>query len=418
MTDIARKNYRLSVLNGVSFGIGETFIDSATVLALLVSQMNARGWVVGLAVALTEIGWFLPQILTIQFLERRSRRLPIYRAMAAVRIVGLMGALGAILVLGERALPWFLAGFGLYACAGGFSAVAFYDVVGRTVPLSWHPRMWAQRLFWGGLGSALCALIVRELLERPTFIGRFGPLFALGAVFIGAGAIFFTLAEEPPVEVSRREMHMAAHLKESAKVAWRDRSFRALFGTRVALAGAAMATPFFVLYAVRSLGLSASVVAGFLSAKIVGYVLSNILWQKVATRYGNRVLMCAVAILALLAPASALLSGVLPEPLRGPAIGLAFALFGAVVSGNNIGYQSLLLAIAPVARRPSYVGLMNSFVGPAMLLPALGGILVDATSPLAIFGVAVLCGAGAMGLARRLPGAAALEARPGPDATS
>jgi hypothetical protein len=88
------------------------------------------------------------------------------------------------------------------------------------------------------------------------------------------------------------------------------------------------------------------------------------------------------------------------------------------VSGNNIGYQSLLLAIAPVARRPSYVGLMNSFVGPAMLLPALGGLLVDATSPLAIFGVAAACGAGAMGLARRLPGAAALEARPGPDATS
>src|SRR6188508_2552550 len=99
MTDIARKNYRLSVLNGVAFGIGETFIDPATVLALLVSQLNARGWVVGLAVALTEIGWFLPQILTIQFLERRSRRLPIYRAMAVVRILGLLGALAAILVL-------------------------------------------------------------------------------------------------------------------------------------------------------------------------------------------------------------------------------------------------------------------------------------------------------------------------------
>jgi hypothetical protein len=337
MTDIARKNYRLSVLNGVAFGIGETFIDPVTVLALLVSQLNARGWVVGLAVALTEIGWFLPQILTIQFLERRSRRLPIYRAMAAVRIAGLTAALIAILVLGERALPWFLAGFGVFAFAGGFSAVAFYDVVGRTVPLSWHPRMWAQRLFWGGLLSALSALIVRELLERPTFVGRFVPLFALGTVFIGAGAIFFTLAEEPPVEVSRRGMHMAAHLKESARVAWHDRSFRALFGTRVALAGAAMATPFFVLYAVRDLGLSAAGVAGFLSAKIAGYVLSNILWQRVALRFGNRALMSAVGLLALLAPLCALLAAVLPAPLRGPAIALAFALVGAVVSGNNIG---------------------------------------------------------------------------------
>src|SRR5262245_65164621 len=102
--DTAKRNYRLSVLNGISFGIGETFIDPATVLALLVSQLNARGWVVGLAVSLTEIGWFLPQILTIRFLEARSRRLPIYRAMAAVRIGGLLVALAAIFLLAEQAL--------------------------------------------------------------------------------------------------------------------------------------------------------------------------------------------------------------------------------------------------------------------------------------------------------------------------
>ena len=93
---------------------------------------------------------------------------------------------------------------------------------------------------------------------------------------------------------------------------------------------------------------------------------------------------------------------------------LAFALVGAAVSGTNIGYQSLLLAIAPAARRPSYVGLMNSFVGPATSLPALGGLLVDATRPEAIFLVAIASGVGAFALARRLPGAAVLEARSGP----
>ena len=92
---------------------------------------------------------------------------------------------------------------------------------------------------------------------------------------------------------------MAAHLRLSARVAWRDRAFRALFGTRVALAGAAMATPFFVLYAVRSLGLDPAVVAGFLTAKIVGYVGANPAWQRVATRFGNRTLMCAVAVTSL-----------------------------------------------------------------------------------------------------------------------
>jgi len=419
--DAARRNYRLSVLNGISFGVGETFIDPSTVLALLVSQLTPRGWIVGLAVALTEIGWYLPQILTIRFLERRSRRLPVYRAMAAVRITGLLVALASILLLGDRdpgrTLVFFLTGFGVFAFAGGFSAVAFYDVVGRTVPMSRHARMWAQRLFYGGLLSALCALIVRPLLERAGFVARFAPLFALGTFFIALGAIFFTFAEEPPVEVSKKELHLAAHLKESARVAWRDRAFRALFGTRVALAGAAMAVPFFVLYAVRTLGLDAAAVGGFLMAKIVGNVGANPLWQRVATRWGNRALMSGVAVLALAAPACALLAGALPPdgPWRSGALAFSFALVGAAVSGTNIGYQSLLLAIAPAARRPSYVGLMNSFVGPATALPALGGLLVDATRPEAIFLVAIASGVGAFALARRLPGAAALEAGPGPD---
>jgi len=51
--------------------------------------------------------------------------------------------------------------------------------------------------------------------------------------------------------------------------------------------------------------------------------------------------------------------------------------------------------------------------GPATALPALGGLLVDATRPEAIFLVAIASGVGAFVLARRLPGAAVLEARSG-----
>ncbi|MEP7027200.1 MAG: MFS transporter [Candidatus Eisenbacteria bacterium] len=418
----ARRNYLLSVWNGVAFNVGETFIDPATVLALLVSQLTSRSWIVGLAVSLTEIGWYLPQILTIQFLERRSRRLPIYRAMAVVRVLGLVSAVSALIVLGDRrpelTLTWFLASFAVFAFAGGFSAVSFYDVVGRTVPMSWQPRMWAQRLFYGGLLSAACGLLVRALLGRPNFVERFGSLFALGTVFIAAGAILFTLADEPPVEVSRKEMHLAAHLRENVSHAWRDHSFRALFGTRVALAGAAVATPFLVLFAVRSLHLPAAVVGGFLTARIIGYVGANPLWRRVATRHGSRRLMGLVALFSIGPPLCALAAAILPAagPARGMALTLAFAIVGATVSGTNIGYQSLLLAIAPAARRPSYVGLMNSFVGPVTALPALGGLLVDATRPEVIFLVAIACALGALGLARRLPGTPAEEARPGPEA--
>jgi hypothetical protein len=111
----------------------------------------------------------------------------------------------------------------------------------------------------------------------------------------------------------------------------------------------------------------------------------------------------------VLAPLLVLAARFVPAGGRMALLNSAFFLVGAAVSGTNIGFQSLLLLIAPAARRPSYVGLMNSFLGPFMLLPAGAGWLRDLTSP-----VALLVGTAAMGvlawsLATRLPQAAGPE---------
>ncbi len=410
----ARTNFRLSVWNGVLFLVGETFIDSATVLALFVSRLTDRNWLVGLAVSLHEIGWYLPQVLTIPILEQRARRLTLYRQAAFIRVGGLLVVTVSVFLLGDRQpgllLAIFLAGFMIFAFAGGFAAVSFYDVVGRTIPMSRHGKLWAYRLFFGGILSALCGVVIGAILGIPDFALRYGILFAVATLFIGLGTTAFTFSDEPAVEVSRKALHMGAHLRENVRVAWRDPAFRALFGTRVALAASGMATPFYVVYAVRTLGLPPVVVAGFISAKIAGFVASNLLWQRIASRHGPTDLMRRVTVTAAAGPLLALAAAAAPEAGRGPLLTGTFFLLGASVSGTSIAFQSLLLGIAPAARRPSYVGLMNSFVGPATALPALGGLLVDFTAPWVIFGLSVGCAALAFALAGRLPRGVTIEA--------
>jgi len=403
----ARHNFRLSVWNGILFNVGETFIETATILALFVSGLTDRSGVIGLAVAIQEAGWYLPQILTIAFVESRRRRLPLYTAMAYVRITGLVVTTLAVVFLGDRhpglTLGIFFAAYSTYAFAGGFAAVSFYDVVGRTIPLGWHPRMWAYRLFFGGLLAAACGFLIQRILTLPDYSLRYGILFGIATVLIGSGAIAFTASHEPPVEISRRALHMGVHLRENLKVAWRDPSFRALFGTRVALAGAFTAAPFLVLYALGPLGLAPTIAGGFVTARIAGFVASNLVWQRIATHRGHRSLMRGVALAAMVAPVLALLTPLVPAASRPMMLFVAFAGVGAAVSGTNIGYQSLLLAIAPAARRPSYVGLMNSFLGPFMLLPALAGLLVDWTGPLVVFAVALVAAGAAFILTAKLP---------------
>jgi hypothetical protein len=57
---------------------------------------------------------------------------------------------------------------------------------------------------------------------------------------------------------------------------------------------------------------------------------------------------------------------------------------------------------------------MNSFVGPATSLPALGGLLVDATRPEAIFLVAIASGVAPSRSRAGCRGRPALEAKLGP----
>ena len=157
-------------------------------------------------------------------------------------------------------------------------------------------------------------------------------------------------------------------------------------------------------------GLPPRAVGVFVTARIAGFVVSNLGWQWCATHLGHRSVMRGVAGLAATAPLLVLLAMAFGDPaVRTALLAGAFALVGAAVSGTNIGFQSLLLTIAPAARRPSYVGLMNSFVGPFMLFPAIAGWLSDVTAPAVVFIGAMGAAALAWALAARLPQSAAAE---------
>jgi hypothetical protein len=69
---------------------------------------------------------------------------------------------------------------------------------------------------------------------------------------------------------------------------------------------------------------------------------------------------------------------------------------GIVQSAVNVGYGSLMLELAPGGSRQSFVSLVNTFIGPTLFLPALGGVLVDAANAPVLFatcGVLALIGA-------------------------
>jgi MFS family permease len=198
--------------------------------------------------------------------------------------------------------------------------------------------------------------------------------------------------------------------------------FRDLLITRASLAAWLTASPFMVLFALRGLGAGAEAAGTFLLARIAGFVLSSLVWQRLARTHGSRALMGAGTVLVTIATASAALValaspwrlGWLPARAAVTALEALALIGGAAQSALLVGYGSLLIELAPPGRRHSFVGLTSTFLGPFMFMPMLGGALVDRISAPGVFALCALAGIGGHVAARRLPDTRLVPAAEGP----
>jgi Na+/melibiose symporter-like transporter len=276
----------------------------------------------------------------------------------------------------------------------------------------------AQRMFWGGSFGAVSGLLVRQILDAQEPGVAFVILFALAGVVCSSGYALFASIREPDVPL--RPMPSAtpvALLRQGLGWFRTDPIFRRIVVARSTLSVWLTASPFVVLFAVRDLGGGAGAAGTFLMARVAGFVLSNLGWHPLSKRRGNRAVLrvatAAIAVLSLAAVSIALLSprsfALLP---RTPAIVLlevVSLLGGAAQSGVQVATAASLIELAPRDARQGFVSMVNTFHGPTMLLPLLGGLVVDATNAPTLF--ALCAGAALVGsrAAARLPTRPAAE---------
>ena len=395
-----RRSFRLGVWNSALYMGGEGLVDANTVVPVFLAGLGTPNWLIGFAAALPDFGWFLPQFATVPLLSRRARSIGLYRLAAVLR--GLSFALLAALIVPLAAHPaallaTFLACYGIYSFSGGLAAVPFMEVVGRTVPRERLGAFWAQRLFWGGITTVLAGLLVRHLLHGGTEAPRFALLFGLATVLVTAGYALFSAVREPELPPTPERAGPLGMLREGGRLLAHDAHFRRLLVARGTLSAWFAAAPFITLFAVRELGGSARTAGTFLLVRMAGFVVANLLWHRVSRRQGDHVLMrigaAGVAGLTLAAALVALLS---PWQL---------GWLGAAQSATVAGYSSLMLTLAPPGRRQAFIGLINTFLGPIMLLPMLGGWLVDRLNAPALFALCAVAALVGVRAAWRLPAA-------------
>jgi hypothetical protein len=217
-------------------------------------------------------------------------------------------------------------------------------------------------------------------------------------VLVSLGYGLFSLIREPAGAPEPESAGPLGMLREGLAMLGHDAHFRRLLVARATLSVWFASAPFIVLFAVRELGGSARTAGTFLLVRMAGFVLSNLLWHRLSVRHGDRVLLRIGATACSALPLAAALIAVaspwglrwLPAGATVLALEAVIGLGGAAQSAIGVGYSSLMLLLAPPGRRQAFVGLINTFLGPTMLLPALGGALVDRLNAPVLF---ALCSA-------------------------
>jgi MFS family permease len=386
------KTFYLGVINGVLFNMSAALAGGTTVLPTFISNLTASKVLIGLSGAMSMAGWYLPQLVVANYLETVRRKRPLYAWAGVVRIIAIWTIAFSIPMLGSTWPGGFVILFfilySIYVIAGGVAGIPFMDIVGKEIRSENRGTFFGARLFFGGIGSALIGLYVKSVLAARPFPDNYAILFITASAIITLAILAFCFADERDAVVPDRRTPFRKFLKRGPSLLKDVKSYRMFFAWRVLLAVWMMALPFYIIYARERLGLPEETAGVFLAIQMIGMVISNLLWGRLSDRVGNKIVLNLTAAVSVAAPLTALLTTAL-APLRGVAgFGTVFFLVGFAMSGLRLGHSNYMLDLAPEHERPTYLGFMNTFVAPVVLLSAVGGIVVELTSYETLFTIA------------------------------
>jgi MFS family permease len=377
------------------FGLGFAFYSPSTVLPAFVSELTTSAPLIGLISTLLTGAWLLPQLVAANYLAGREHQKPYLIASAAIGRSLFFPLAGVVYFFGGMRPALTLIVF--YLCLTAFmicdamTSVAWFDMWAKMIPPTRRGRVIGFGQVLAGLMTIGAAEIVSRVLSPtgPVFPTNYALLFLLA----GGGMMVSLLAmlglREPPGEATQKRVAWGEFLPQLGHVLREDVDFRVLTIVRWLAGLGGLASPFYIVYATSELGMPAQTIGLFISAQTAGSITAGFLLGYLNERWGSRIVIQVSRLLALIQPLLALAFVGLPIFLGGDiassyltplAYASIFLLMGIVNGAMMPGFVSYIVDLAPEGSRPLYAGLANTLSGAVMVVPLLGGWLLEVTS--------------------------------------
>lgn len=384
-----RRNFIALVVDFAGFGLGFAFYSPSTVLPAFVSELTSSAPLIGLISTLMMGSWLLPQLIAANYLSGQKRLKPYLLISGAIGRSTLFLLAGMVYLCAGRWPTLTLIAF--YLCLTTFmscdavTSVAWFDMWAKMIPSERRGRMVGLGQVLSGLMTIGAAELVRRILSPmgPPFPANYALLFLLAgvALMISLGALL--CLREPPGGAERQRTPWREFVPRLGQLLREDGNFRLLTIVRLLAGLGGLAGPFYIVYTAVGLGMARETIGLFITAQTGGSIAAGFVLGYLNERWGSGIVIRLSRLLGLAQPLLALAftglhsSGGDVSPL---AYATIFLLMGIINSSMMPGFFSYLVDLAPEKERPLYIGLSNTLSGMLMVVPLVGGWLLEATS--------------------------------------
>lgn len=390
-----RRNWAAFFVDYVTFGLGIAFASANTIMPAFVATLTDNKLLIGAVTSVWLGGWLLPQVFAANHLSHQPRKYPIMmRWQFLFRPVFPLFVLW--LLWGGTRFPLltvylFLAMLAVFAASDAVVALAWFDMFAKALPAQTRGRLVGTGQVVTGISAIGVGAIIQYVLgpKGPPYPVNYAVIFGLASLCYLVSACANALIVEPREAVPETRPPLRDYFPQLARLWREDFAFNRVTMVRLLVGLGGLAMPFYVVYATQGLGLSVSTIGLFAAATMVGTAVSGLVLGPIADRQGSHRVIQITSWIAVSVPALVLLLHL--TPLRALAVYLypmLYVLIGMVEGSVMLGYLNFVLEISPPGQRPVYMGLTNTIAGLLVVVPLIGGWLLQRTSYPVLFSLA------------------------------
>lgn len=265
----------------------------------------------------------------------------------------------------------------LFSVSAGFAGISYSDIIAKTLVSKERTKLYTIKQFFASSAAFIGGLVIAKIFSSNSLIypNNYSLSLLIGFIGLSIASIGFYFLKEPKSIINEdlKNDKLISHIKKTPSILKKDKSFKKFIIMENLTSFHVMLIPFYFYFAKETFNLDSDFIGIYLIIQISGTILSNIVWGIIGSKNSAKSIVKLCITIGALTPILALLL----SNTNSYIFGLIFFIVGFLISGRKIGFEPYLLDITLEEKRIEYLGIRGSLNILTVILPLIGGILID-----------------------------------------